>query len=35
MVADPAYQQITHLRTEALEAAVLQPTTAWPAPTPG
>jgi uncharacterized protein (DUF1330 family) len=26
MVADPAYQQITHLRTEALEAAVLQPT---------
>jgi uncharacterized protein (DUF1330 family) len=35
MVADPAYQQITHLRTEALEAAVLQPTTPWPAPTPG
>lgn len=29
MVADPEYQQITHLRTEALEAAVLQPTTAW------
>ena len=27
MVADPEYQQITHLRTEALEAAVLQPTT--------
>jgi uncharacterized protein (DUF1330 family) len=26
MVADPAYQQITHLRTEALSAAVLQPT---------
>jgi hypothetical protein len=26
MVADPAYQQITHLRTEALDAAVLQPT---------
>jgi len=26
MVADPDYQQITHLRTEALEAAVLQPT---------
>jgi hypothetical protein len=26
MVADPGYQQITHLRTEALEAAVLQPT---------
>ena len=30
MVADPEYQQITHLRTEALDAAVLQPTTAWP-----
>jgi uncharacterized protein (DUF1330 family) len=27
MVADPGYQQITHLRTEALDAAVLQPTT--------
>jgi uncharacterized protein (DUF1330 family) len=27
MVADPEYQQITHLRTQALEAAVLQPTT--------
>jgi uncharacterized protein (DUF1330 family) len=27
MVADPEYQQITHLRTEALDAAVLQPTT--------
>ncbi|MCW2983645.1 MAG: hypothetical protein JWR63_1215 [Conexibacter sp.] len=26
MVADPAYQEITHLRTEALDAAVLQPT---------
>lgn len=25
MVADPEYQAITHLRTEALEAAVLQP----------
>jgi uncharacterized protein (DUF1330 family) len=25
MVADPDYQQITHLRTEALDAAVLQP----------
>lgn len=25
MVADPEYQGITHLRTEALEAAVLQP----------
>ena len=29
MVADPDYQAITHLRTEALEAAVLQPTTGW------
>jgi uncharacterized protein (DUF1330 family) len=29
MVADPEYQQITHLRTEALEAAVLQATTPW------
>jgi uncharacterized protein (DUF1330 family) len=28
MVADPEYQRITHLRTEALDAAVLQPTTA-------
>lgn len=27
MVADPDYQQITHLRTTALDAAVLQPTT--------
>jgi uncharacterized protein (DUF1330 family) len=27
MVADPEYQRITHLRTEALDAAVLQPTT--------
>jgi uncharacterized protein (DUF1330 family) len=26
MVADPDYQQITHLRTEALDAAALQPT---------
>ncbi|WCB95481.1 hypothetical protein DSM104299_04229 [Baekduia alba] len=26
MVADPEYQHITHLRTEALDAAVLQPT---------
>ncbi|HET6507779.1 MAG TPA: DUF1330 domain-containing protein [Baekduia sp.] len=26
MVADPDYQAITHLRTEALDAAVLQPT---------
>jgi uncharacterized protein (DUF1330 family) len=30
MVADPEYQQVTHLRTEALDAAVLQPTRAWP-----
>lgn len=29
MVADPAYQEITHLRTEALAEAVLQPTTSW------
>lgn len=29
MVADPVYQQVTHLRTEALEEAVLQPTTPW------
>jgi uncharacterized protein (DUF1330 family) len=28
MVANPGYQQITHLRTEALDAAVLQPTSA-------
>jgi uncharacterized protein (DUF1330 family) len=38
MVADPDYQRITHLRTEALDAAVLQPTTTWataaPASTP-
>ncbi|MDR7360687.1 DUF1330 domain-containing protein [Nocardioides marmoribigeumensis] len=27
MVADPAYQEVTHLRTEALVEAVLQPTT--------
>ena len=27
MVADPEYQQVTHLRTEALVEAVLQPTT--------
>lgn len=26
MVADPGYQAITHLRTQALDAAVLQPT---------
>ena len=29
MVADPEYQQITHLRSRALVEAVLQPTTPW------
>jgi uncharacterized protein (DUF1330 family) len=29
MVADPDYQRVTHLRTEALEEAVLQPTSPW------
>ena len=29
MVADPEYQEVTHLRTQALTEAVLQPTTAW------
>lgn len=29
MVADPGYQRITHLRTEALQEAVLQATTPW------
>ena len=29
MVADPAYQTITHLRTEALTNAVLQATVPW------
>jgi uncharacterized protein (DUF1330 family) len=29
MVADPEYQQVTRLRTEALEEAVLQPTSPW------
>ncbi|MBF6618963.1 MAG: DUF1330 domain-containing protein [Patulibacter sp.] len=29
MVADPEYQQITALRTDALEEAVLQATTPW------
>ena len=29
MVADPEYQEVTRLRTEALEEAVLQPTTPW------
>jgi uncharacterized protein (DUF1330 family) len=32
MVADPNYQEITHLRTEALEQAVLQATIPWPEP---
>jgi uncharacterized protein (DUF1330 family) len=32
MVADPEYQKITHLRTEALEQAVLQPTSPWVRP---
>lgn len=30
MVADPEYQTITGLRTQALDAAVLQATTPWP-----
>ena len=29
LVAEPDYQQVTHLRTEALEEAVLQPTRPW------
>jgi uncharacterized protein (DUF1330 family) len=29
MVANPDYQQITSLRTQALSAAVLQPTVPW------
>lgn len=29
MVADPAYQQVTRLRTVALQEAVLQPTVPW------
>lgn len=29
MVADPEYQQVTHLRTEALTEAVLLATTPW------
>ena len=29
MVADPEYQEVTRLRTEALEEAVLQPTSPW------
>lgn len=31
MVADPDYQQFTHLRTEALTEAVLQATVPWAA----
>lgn len=31
MVADPDYQQVTHLRTEALVEAVLQATVPWKA----
>ena len=34
MVADPDYQVGTHLRTEALSEAVLQPTTPWRLPPP-
>ena len=29
MVADPEYQDVTQLRTQALTEAVLQPTTSW------
>jgi uncharacterized protein (DUF1330 family) len=32
MVADPNYQEITGLRTDALEEAVLQATIPWPDP---
>jgi uncharacterized protein (DUF1330 family) len=32
MVADPNYQEITHLRTESLDEAVLQATIPWPEP---
>jgi uncharacterized protein (DUF1330 family) len=31
MVSDPAYQAVTHLRTEALTEAVLQATVPWTA----
>jgi uncharacterized protein (DUF1330 family) len=34
MVADPEYQKITGLRTEALEDAVLQATIPWPEDVP-
>ena len=29
MVADPEYREVTRLRTDALEEAVLQPTRSW------
>lgn len=29
MVSDPGYQEITHLRSQALSEAVLQPTSPW------
>ena len=29
MVADPEYQEVTRLRSDALEEAVLQPTSPW------
>jgi uncharacterized protein (DUF1330 family) len=32
MVANPNYQETTHLRTEALEEAVLQAAIPWPEP---
>ncbi|MGB2568677.1 DUF1330 domain-containing protein [Micromonospora citrea] len=32
MVADPEYQEVTRLRTDALREAVLQPTTSWSTP---
>ena len=35
MVADPEYQQITHLRSEALTEAVLQATVPWETPAVG
>jgi uncharacterized protein (DUF1330 family) len=35
MVADPEYQQVTRLRTEALTEAVLQATVPWPVSWPG
>ena len=34
MIADPAYQEGTHLRTEALTEAVLQATAPWTPPEP-